>query len=100
MKLSNLSKVVWASTLATSVAVVSVALPGVAQVNTGADTDTGTTETFETDDLDAEDDGFDWGLLGLLGLAGLAGLMRKNEEPTRYRDPNVDPASTSRSDYR
>ena len=27
----------------------------------------------------------DWGWIGLLGLLGLAGLMRRREEPTRYR---------------
>lgn len=29
--------------------------------------------------------GSDWGWLGLLGLLGLAGLMRRKEEPTRFR---------------
>ncbi len=27
----------------------------------------------------------DWGWIGLLGLLGLAGLMRRKEEPTRFR---------------
>jgi hypothetical protein len=32
-----------------------------------------------------------WGWLGLIGLFGLAGLAgkKREEEPTRYRDPNA-----------
>jgi MYXO-CTERM domain-containing protein len=39
-----------------------------------------TTTTTRTEDRRS-----DWGWLGLIGLLGLAGLMRRKEEPTRYR---------------
>jgi MYXO-CTERM domain-containing protein len=68
-------------------------VPGAADTTTAPDT---TTTTVEDDN-----DGFDWGWLGLLGLLGLAGLARKPEERVQYRDPaDVDPASTTRPDYR
>lgn len=51
-----------------------------------------------------EDADFDWGWLGLLGLLGLFGLAGKkrsdvhvrSDEPTLYRDPNVDPSTSYR----
>lgn len=72
-------------------------IPALAQTNTSPGTTPDTITETDIDD-DDNDDGFDWGLLGLLGLAGLAGLKRR-EEPTRYRDPNVE-VTTSRPDYR
>jgi MYXO-CTERM domain-containing protein len=42
---------------------------------------------------------FDWGWLGLIGLLGLAGLSgrKREDESTRYRDPNA-PGATSYRD--
>lgn len=93
MKLSILNKTLWSGALALSIATLSsLGLPAAAQTDT-------TVPDTETDVVESEDDGFDWGLLGLLGLLGLAGLARKPEERTVYRDPNVDPATSGRSDY-
>lgn len=102
MKISNLSKLVAAGVLSASVAVVPFDLPASAQSNTGTGTGTttDTTTTTPTQGVDNtnRDDGFDWGWLGLLGLTGLAGLIpRKQEEPTRYRDPNEVSSTTYRS---
>jgi MYXO-CTERM domain-containing protein len=83
----------WVSAVTLSLMTLPLALPTIAQ----------TTDPTAPDvvAVEEEDDGFDWGLLGLLGLLGLAGLARKrNDEPTHYRDPNVDPTTTTtRSDY-
>lgn len=94
MKISVLNKALWSSAFAASIATLAFALPVKAQTDTtvpGTDTDTEVVET--------EDDGFDWGILGLLGLAGLAGLSRKRDDRQAYRDPSVDPATSTRSDY-
>jgi hypothetical protein len=103
MKISNLSKLIAAGVLSASVAVVPFDMPASAQSNTGTgtgtttDTTTTTTPTQGVDNTN-RDDGFDWGWLGLLGLTGLAGLIpRKQEEPTRYRDPNETSSTTYRS---
>lgn len=87
MKISTLTKALFASAIALGVTALPFSLPASAQVDPApAQTDT-----------DTEDDGFDWGLLGLLGLIGLAGLARKPEERTVYRDPRTE--TTTRSDY-
>lgn len=101
MKISNLSKLVAAGALSASVAILPLNLPVSAQTNTGTGTTTDTTTTTPRQGVDnivrTTDDGFDWGWLGLLGLIGLAGLMpRKQEEPTRYRDPNETSSTTYR----
>jgi len=106
MKISNLSKLIAAGVLSASVAVLPLNLPASAQSNTGTGTGTGTGSTTDTttttprqgvDNTYRTDDGFDWGWLGLLGLTGLAGLIpRKQEEPTRYRDPNETGSTTYR----
>jgi MYXO-CTERM domain-containing protein len=85
MKISNLSKLIGASVLAASVAVVPFNLPASAQTDTAPGNTTTTTGT--TQDVATErDTGFDWGWLGLLGLGGLAGLAgRKRPEEVRYR---------------
>jgi MYXO-CTERM domain-containing protein len=85
MQYSNVSKVLGASALALSLSIVPSTLPASAQNNT-EQTDPNTMSAQENE----ADRDFDWGWLGLLGLAGLAGLVRKNEEPTRHRDPNME----------
>jgi LPXTG-motif cell wall-anchored protein len=70
-----------------------------ASAQTTADPATTTTPgTTTSTTVYEEEDGFDWGWLGLLGLLGLAGLAgrKRNEEPTRYRDPNTVGSSTYR----
>jgi hypothetical protein len=86
MKSAHLSKFVGASLLALSMLGAPAIEPASAQTTTTSPYATeGTTGTQYA----TRDDGFDWGWLGLLGLLGLAGLAgRKNEEPTRYREPN------------
>ncbi|MBD2384804.1 WGxxGxxG family protein [Cylindrospermum sp. FACHB-282] len=53
------------------------------------------TDTAPRTAVDDRND-FDWGWLGLIGLLGLAGLAgrKRDDEPTRYRDPNT-PGATS-----
>lgn len=96
MKRSNLSKVVGASVLSLSMALVPITMPANAQSSggTGGTGSSGSTTTDTTNtrsgtaDYNRNDNNFDWGWLGLLGLIGLAGLAgRKNQEPVRYRDP-------------
>lgn len=95
MKLNSLPKLVSATALALSLAVLPSTLSASAQTTP---TDTGTTGTTGTDNTNttysqtAGDRDFDWGWLGLLGLIGLAGLARKNEDPApRYRTTDEAP---------
>ncbi|NJR39981.1 MAG: WGxxGxxG-CTERM domain-containing protein [Leptolyngbyaceae cyanobacterium CSU_1_4] len=108
MKLSQLSKPLWATAIALSIGTLQI-LPVSAQTGTGTDTAPGTVSPDTTAPINPtitdtppveRNDGFDWGWLGLLGLIGLAGL-RKPEERQVYRDPGVDPARTTTrtSDY-
>lgn len=95
MKFSAFTKVLGTSAIAVSVATLSAVLPASAQVEPVP----GGAPVIEEGVVE-EEEGFDWGLLGLLGLIGLAGLARKPEERVQYRDPNVDPSTTTgRSDY-
>jgi hypothetical protein len=91
-----LTKTVGAAVLSLGMAL-PLALPANAQTNTVPGTDGGTTTTT-TYDRTANNDGFDWGWLGLLGLLGLAGLAgkKRDEEPTRYRDPSAPGAGSYR----
>ncbi|MBE9215988.1 WGxxGxxG-CTERM domain-containing protein [Plectonema cf. radiosum LEGE 06105] len=85
MKLTNLSKTLFSSAFAVSLATLPLSLPASAQTgNLDPDT-TGTTIVRE------DNDSFDWGWLGLLGLLGLAGLTGRNKrnDTVAYRDPNV-----------
>lgn len=122
MKMSKLTKPFLISAIAMGLITAPLALSSSAQTGTAPDTTspTGTTTTPDTTgttttvpgttgtttdttitDVEDDNDGFDWGWLGLLGLLGLAGLARKPEERVQYRDPaDVDPASTTRQDYR
>ncbi|MBD2569922.1 WGxxGxxG family protein [Anabaena lutea] len=89
---SNFTKAVGAGVLTLSMGILPLSfLPAQAQV-TQPRTDTDrTTTVYDRNDVD-----WGWlGLIGLLGLAGLAGKKRENE-PTRYRDPNTPGASTYR----
>ncbi|MBW4670980.1 MAG: WGxxGxxG-CTERM domain-containing protein [Cyanomargarita calcarea GSE-NOS-MK-12-04C] len=93
----NLTKVLGASVIALSAATLPVTLPAQAQVNEPTvTTTTAPNATYETRTY--ENRGFDWGWLGLLGLIGLAGLAgkKRNEESTRYRDPNTAGTTTYR----
>jgi hypothetical protein len=90
----NISKVVSAGVLSVGMALLPLTVPVQAQVTTSPGvetTPTTTTTTYERND-------FDWGWLGLLGLLGLAGLAgkKRNDEPTRYRDPSAPGASSYR----
>lgn len=89
---SNITKAVGAGVLTLSMAILPLTVPAQAQVTTSPGVDNTTTTT--TDDRND----FDWGWLGLLGLIGLAGLAgkKRNDEPTRYRDPSAPGASTYR----
>ncbi|MBW4643542.1 MAG: WGxxGxxG-CTERM domain-containing protein [Goleter apudmare HA4340-LM2] len=90
----NWSKLLGTGILTLSMAILPLTLPVNAQVTTPPPTDVvPRTRTYETRD------DFDWGWLGLIGLFGLAGLMgrRRDDEPTRYRDPNA-PGATSYRD--
>ncbi|MBD2346366.1 WGxxGxxG family protein [Anabaena subtropica] len=86
---------VGAAVLTLSMATLPFSLPANAQVDTVPRTDGTTTRTY---DRTAARDGFDWGWLGLIGLLGLAGLAgkKRDDEPTRYRDPSAPGASSYR----
>lgn len=96
----NLTKAIGASVLSLSMAMLPLTLPVKAQV-TEPGTAPGTTQpgvqTTPRTTVRQEDD-FDWGWLGLIGLFGLAGLAgrKRNDEPTRYRDPSTPGATTYR----
>jgi hypothetical protein len=108
MKVVNLSKVLGASVLGLSLAVLPGHMPVSAQTsgggstNTGGDTTTaapgnagagtGTTGTAGTGTgsgytNNGGGNGGYWGLFGLVGLLGLAGFNRGKNQPTAYRDP-------------
>jgi MYXO-CTERM domain-containing protein len=87
---SNFTKIVGAGVLTLTMGIVPLNLPAQAQV-TQPRTDVAPNRTVDDDRNDT-----DWGWLGLIGLLGLAGLAgkRREEEPTRYRNPNA-PGTTS-----
>lgn len=92
-----LTKTVGAAVLSLGMAL-PLTLPANAQTNTVPGTDGGTTTTTTYDRTANYNDGFDWGWLGLLGLLGLAGLAgkKRDDEPTRYRDPSAPGAGSYR----
>ncbi len=95
MKNFNLSKIVGASVLAASIAILPLSLPASAQTNTT--TEDKTSPTIDTTPFqETRDDNNNWGWLGLLGLIGLANLFRKPKEPVRYSDPNATTGSNPR----
>jgi len=89
----NVTKSISAGVLTLSMALLPFTLPTQAQVNTQPRTDIDRRATTYEDRND-----FNWGWLGLIGLLGLAGLAgkKRDEEPTRYRDPNTPGATTYR----
>lgn len=100
MKNSKLSKVVGASVVAASLAVMPLSLPASAQTDTapGAPTTQISPEsnapTIDTTPFqETRNDNNNWGWLGLLGLIGLANLFRKPKQTVAYSDP--DPANRS-----
>jgi len=87
----NFTKAIGAGVLTLSLGILPL-IPAQAQTTTNPGVNTApTTTTYERND-------FDWGWLGLIGLLGLAGLAgrKRNDEPTRYRDPNTPGATTYR----
>lgn len=108
MKLANFSKVVGASLISASVAILPLSLPASAQTETQPTTTTPntttpntttedkTSPTFDTTPFqETKDDNNNWGWLGLLGLIGLANLFRK-PKTTVYSEPDVTTRSTNR----
>lgn len=120
MKIVNFSKVLGASVLGLSLAVLPAHLPVSAQTTGGggtttggntttaapgtAGTGTGTTGTAGTGtgsgytNNDGGNGGY-WGLFGLVGLLGLAGLNRGRNQPTAYRDPGDVSSSSGSTRY-
>lgn len=90
MKHSDLSKVVGASVLAASLAILPLSLPASAQTNSEPGSPTVDTTPLQ----ETEDDNNNWGWLGLLGLIGLANLFRKPEEPVRYSESDAASRTT------
>ena len=91
----DLTTAVGAGILTLSMAILPLTLlPAQAQVDNQPRTDTAPRTT--TYDRSGDRNDFDWGWLGLIGLLGLAGLAgkKRDDEPTRYRDPNA-PGTTS-----
>ncbi len=78
MKRFNLSKVVGASVLSLSLAILPLSLPASAQTSTESNQPTIDTTPFQ----ETRDDNNNWGWLGLIGLIGLANLFRKPKETT------------------
>lgn len=91
MERTNLSKVVGASLLGLSIAILPANMPAHAQDSTGNNggstttTTTGTAPATTTNDRADNHNGY-WGLLGLLGLFGLIGRGNKGRT-VAYRDP-------------
>ncbi|MEH2459300.1 WGxxGxxG family protein [Nostoc sp.] len=90
---SNFITAVGAGVLTLSMGILPLTLSAQAQTTT----DPGTTTAPRTTTSDERND-FNWGWLGLIGLAGLAGLAgkKRDDEPTRYRDPNAPGSTTYR----
>jgi hypothetical protein len=94
----HLTKTIGAGAIAAlSMGILPLSLPAQAQVTD--QTGTNTAPNTRTYDRTYDRNDVNWGWLGLIGLLGLAGLAgkRREEEPTRYRDPNA-PGATSYRD--
>ncbi|MBD2292246.1 WGxxGxxG-CTERM domain-containing protein [Anabaena sphaerica FACHB-251] len=89
---SNFTKIVGAGVLMLTMGILPLGKPAQAQVNQPR-TENAPDRTVYNDRNDT-----DWGWLGLIGLLGLAGLAgkKREEEPTRYRDPNAPGAASYR----
>lgn len=98
MKSSDLSKVVGASVLALSVAILPLSLPASAQTSTepnptNVDNNGPVLDTTPFQETRGVAD--NWGWLGLIGLLGLLNLFRKGEEPGRYTELNQSNSSVT-----
>ncbi len=103
MKCSNLSKIFAASVLASSLAILPLAVPAGAQTSNGTDTtNSAPRSSINNSDYNRgadynnnHDHGGYWGLLGLIGLLGLGGMARgKRSEPMAHRSTD-DVSSTT-----
>lgn len=98
MNNSKLSKVIGASIVAATLAVMPLSMPASAQTDT-APTTTQTSPESNAPTIDTtpfqetRNDNNNWGWLGLLGLIGLANFLRKPKQTVAYRDP--DPTSST-----
>ncbi|WP_315788184.1 WGxxGxxG family protein [Fischerella sp. JS2] len=94
---NNFSKMVSASVLTLGMTILPLTIPAQAQTTTDPTINNPNNPNAPTTGV-YYDRGFDWGWLGLLGLLGLAGLAgrKRNDESTRYRDPNAVGSSTYR----
>jgi hypothetical protein len=98
MKRSDLSKVVSAAVLSTSLALLPLTMPSYAQSSNGSGTGTrsGSNPSAVDNTTNTNDNrGFDWGWLGLLGLLGLAGLAAPRGEVTRTYTSTDEPTRTN-----
>lgn len=88
MKTNAVTKVLAASAVALSLAVIPASAQTGGTGTTGTD-GTGTTTTRTDYDNNDDRNGY-WGLLGLLGLFGLLGRRSKQDDvATAYRDPST-----------
>lgn len=105
MKISSLSKLIGASVVAASLAVVPLSIPVHAQDSAPGSSTQPNSEVEATGPIDdgTERDNNDVGWLGLLGLIGLAGLARKKRQETVHHvdhNPDVVVRPGTGSDYR
>lgn len=95
MKVTSVSKVLSASIIAASIAILPLSLPASAQTDTQPNTTTPTTEnttgpTVDTTPFQETSGGNNnWGWLGLLGLIGLANLFRKPKQTVTYTETDA-----------
>lgn len=93
---NHASKILTASVIAASIAILPLSLPASAtntQPNTTTEDNTGLT-VDTTPFQETNDSNNNWGWLGLLGLIGLANLFRKPKQPTVYTDPDATTRSS------
>lgn len=91
----NFTAAVGAGILSLSMAILPLTLSAQAQTNAQTTPDAGV-NTAPTTTINDDRNDFDWGWLGLFGLLGLAGLAgkKRDDEPTRYRDPSATGTAT------
>lgn len=96
---NHASKILTASVIAASIAILPLSLPASAQTDTGTQPNTTTEDTTRptidtTPFQETKDGNNNWGWLGLLGLIGLANLFRKPKQPVAYADPDATTRSS------
>ncbi len=97
MKVTHVSKVLSASVIAASLAILPLSLPASAQTDTQPNTTTEDTTrpTIDTTPFQETSDGNNnWGWLGLLGLIGLANLFRKPKQTVQYTETDATTRSS------